>query len=121
MLVMNPKRRNFFKIALAFVFSLPLLKVRSSEVKSSGFEALLEGKKEKHIIAKNGESIELPLNPRLGQTLLISVPGESLSNPARLKFEKDYILGEREDLILDSLAIVKIQYNGPRSGWLLIA
>ena len=42
-----------------------------------------------------------------------------MSNPAKLKFSGDTIVGFREDVILDSMCILRLRFSGSSDGWVL--
>ena len=69
--------------------------------------------------AASGESITLPARAKKGDQICLIVQAESLNTPAKVLSLGERIAGDKEDLILDSLGIFHLTYEGQRAGWTL--
>lgn len=68
----------------------------------------------------SGQRISLPSNPKVNDSVFISVDSESLRGDfARILWQDEMILGERDDLILDQMANFLLTYKGKSSGWVI--
>lgn len=71
-----------------------------------------------HCIAGAGEVIQLPENPCDKDCVHVVVDKKSLSYPALLK-SRHYIMGDSEPLVLDSMAILKLEFHRSTGNWIL--
>tara|TARA_R110002072_G_scaffold64203_5_gene159731 strand:- start:70168 stop:70527 length:360 start_codon:yes stop_codon:yes gene_type:complete len=118
---MKIKRRvfveNFIKLSASSI-------ILSSTFASSSLFNLRKTNKSCHLKrndcleVKPNQKISLPVNPVHGDSVFIAINGDSLDQPASIKYDGHPILGDKEDLILDSLANLKLTYKS-NAGWLL--
>lgn len=69
--------------------------------------------------AEEDTAINLPFNPQDGDFVYITIRSDSVENPALIEFYDTKIAGQREPLILDSLANIKLTYNSATNNWRL--
>lgn len=64
-------------------------------------------------------AINLPFNPQNGDFVYITIRSDSLEYPALIDFFDAKIAGQREPLILDTLANIKLTYHSATNNWRL--
>lgn len=75
---------------------------------------------EKENILSPGQVYSLPLNPKLGTKLTIVTDRNCMDHYPEILFSGELILGQKENLTLDSMAIFELEYKGPQLGWSLV-
>jgi hypothetical protein len=68
-------------------------------------------------LAKESTLFHLPKEPKHGDFLQIAVDQKSLERPCVLVSDMARIVGEKEPLVLDSLAIFKLRYDSLTNNW----
>ncbi len=108
---MRPNRREFLfgagGLALA-LFSLPA---------SCGNVVYLEAGAVYSV--SSGEWLAFPSAPKRGDRVALTISAQSLRPPAQVLYLDTPLLGEREHLLLDSLANVHFIFEGHKAGWRL--
>ena len=69
--------------------------------------------------AEPDTAVNLPFNPTNGDQVHITIGTESLKKPCLVEFYDTKIAGNKEPLILDTLAIIKLTYNSASNNWRL--
>jgi hypothetical protein len=105
------RRKILISSAIA-ILGFKSLKVQTSQVPEHPLDS--------ENILCSGEKYLLPSKPDLNSTVLISMGPECMQNHPEIVFSNTPILGENENLVLDSMAIIKLKYEGPLIGWTLV-
>jgi hypothetical protein len=69
------------------------------------------------VLVKAGMNFNLPAQPQDGDSVILVVRGESLSQPGIVTYKSSKIAGDREALELDSMANVRLVYHAPTDNW----
>ena len=64
-------------------------------------------------------SINLPFEPKDGDFVYLTIRADSLEIPALIDYYETKIMGQREPLILDTLANIKLTYHAATNNWRL--
>jgi hypothetical protein len=114
------KRRAFL---LSLLLVGPIAHWSSEASSFSLFSGLLFGARNKQLkingiyLASPSAFFLLPSDPKDGDSLRIIVDRNSLKLPCQLHSKMATIAGEKTDLALDSLAIVKMTYDSKNLDW----
>lgn len=71
-----------------------------------------------HIVEKN-TILHLPSNPADGDAVLLGISNETLRFPAVVRSSSAAILGDREELILDTFSNIRLTYDVKSNNWIL--
>ncbi len=110
---MNRRKFLFSPIAIA---SLTLLAGVETDKRSKSFFRKTLSREvnvglESTYFVEAGKVYVLPVNARHGRKFRFVVDRNSLMNPARITHPTYTIAGDKDSLVLDTLAIFSIQYN----------
>ena len=64
-------------------------------------------------------AINLPFTPKDGDFVYLTIRSDSLEKPALIDFYESKIAGQREPLILDTLANIKLTFHSATNNWRL--
>ena len=64
-------------------------------------------------------AINLPFTPKDGDFVYLTIRSDSLEIPALIEYFETKIAGQREPLILDTLANIKLTYHSATNNWRL--
>ena len=84
--------------------------------KLKGGKTVSLNNKKFHIVEPDSR-LFLPNGPKNGQTINLIIPRQSVQNPSKLIFSKNLILGDKEDLVLDSFGQIRLTFVNDRVGW----
>lgn len=118
---MSYKRRKFLKYSLAtgsFLLSSSSLFANIIFSKSKLTDKICSLSKNSCHQVQQGQQILLPSKPKDGDTIFLAIESSEIKKPAVIKYQGLPILGDREDLILDSIANIKLTFR-TNSGWQL--
>ena len=65
----------------------------------------------------SGEWLTFPSAPKRGDRIALTIGARSLRPPAQILYLDTPLLGEREHLLLDSLANIHFFFGGQKAGW----
>ena len=71
------------------------------------------------VLAKSGTCLRLPSQPKNGDSVHIIIDSTALEHPCSVVSLKEKVAGDREPLILDSLANIKLIYRKETKNWVL--
>lgn len=118
---MSYKRRKFLKYSLttgSFLLSSSSLFAEFIFNKSKITDKTCNLNKNSCHHVKQGQQIHLPMKPEDGDSIFLVIESNEIKKPAVIKFQGQPILGDNEDLILDSIANIKLSFK-TSSGWSL--
>ena len=107
--VMFFKRREFIVSASLMALASLIPNLSKSKVVKLG--------NSRYCIVAPGTNIELPASPEVGHAVNLVIPRSSLIDPSRIKFSSVPLMGDKEDLLLDSFGHVKLTFLGFKRGW----
>lgn len=110
------RRKLLQKIALLSVTAPIISKLRVTALPSSELKYSLVLQENE---ASSFKVYVLPQNPKKGETVYFHIPQKSLRFPSRIKYTNHTIAGEKDDLILDSLANISLCFKSEKLGWVL--
>jgi|GEM_PF-4209839 len=70
-------------------------------------------------IRRTAEAIHLPMNPKPGDTIYISIQPRGVVRPSKIVFKNCPLLGDHEDILLDTIGNVHFRFIGNQKGWVL--
>lgn len=71
-----------------------------------------------HIVRMN-TILKLPTNPKDGDAVLLGISNQTLRFPAVLRSDSAAILGDHEELILDTFSNIRLTYDVKTNNWAL--
>jgi len=110
------RRKLLQKIALLSLTAPFVSKLRVTSISSKGLKNNLVSDINE---AASFRSYLLPDRPQIGETIYFHVPQKSLRFPSKIKYTNYKIAGDKDDLILDSLANISLCFRGENEGWVL--
>ncbi len=110
------RRKLLQKIALLTVTAPIISKLRVTNIPSSKLKNNLVSDINE---ASSLRTYVLPNSPKEGETVYFHIPQKSLRFPSRIKYKHHKIAGEKDDLILDSLANICLKFKNENEGWIL--
>ncbi|MFP5387159.1 MAG: hypothetical protein ACLGHN_13855 [Bacteriovoracia bacterium] len=110
------KRRSFLLSVFAFGLSAELEPLKAAIPKS---QDCIYMKSNQAYQVKSGQELVLPEQPKHGDSLSIIVDRNSLVSPSKIISQDSKILGSKEPLELDQMAIFKLVYNKNTNNWLI--
>lgn len=113
---MTLRRRNFIWLFLGSLFPLKMAgKVYQIPFKAPNLPSFTGEAKIIHV--QKSQEIHLPKKPKLGECVHLIVDTGSVLNPGKLIYDNVPIFGGKEDIILDTISIVRLRYEGAWRGW----
>lgn len=94
--------------ALAYSFDLSKIGNTSNTVRLKAGDVIL---------AESNACLQLPKDPKDGDTVQIVVENTTLDQPCQIVYETTAIAGDREPLILDSTANFKLVFRNSSQNW----
>lgn len=71
------------------------------------------------VIAEQATCLNLPLKPKNGDMVQIIIENSTLERPCYIQSKKASVAGDREPLVLDSIANIKLIYQSNTKDWVL--
>ena len=119
-------RRRFFT---GIFISLACTSIRAAQadVETSALRRLWNWGRKKEIALKVGDVhvvqgntvIKLPSQASEGDEIVLGIPNSSLRFPAVVRSDSAKILGNHEDLILDTFCNIRLTYQSQSKNWVL--
>ncbi len=119
-------RRQFFT-GIIMALASTTASMAQANVEVTTLKSLWNWGKKKEFALKVGDIhlvqgntiIKLPSEPRDGDEVLLEIPNTALRFPATVRSDSTAILGENEDLILDSFGNIRLTYQSQTKNWIL--
>jgi hypothetical protein len=99
-----------------FIVSAGLMALASLMPSLSKGKVVALGNRSYYIVAPD-TYIKLPENPKSGYAVNLVIPRNSVANPSKIQFSSAPLLGDKEDLVLDSFGHIRLTYLGINKGW----
>ena len=109
---MGFKRRDF-------IISSGLMAMATLFPNISSGKSISLGNRNFHIVGP-GSLLKLPLAPKAGHSVNLIIPAKSIENPAKVEFKSVPLLGDKEDLVLDTFGHIRLTYIDTVRGWTLL-
>ena len=106
-------------LSLAFISSPKVLSSVVTNLKQSTLKNGLQLKAGDIYIAQAGKVVALPTNPVNGDQLHVVVDTSSVLKPCRLEAMGAKVAGDRNGLVLDTLANIRLTYDANTRDWRL--
>lgn len=119
------RRRFFTGIFMALACSTT--KAAQTSVGTSAVKSLWNWGQKKEITLKVGDAhivkgntiIHLPKEASDGDYVFLGISNKTLRFPAVVRCDSAAILGDHEDLILDTFCNIRLTYHAPTRNWIL--
>jgi hypothetical protein len=101
-----------------FVISAGLLALASILPKVSEGKTVYLGNKNYCVVGPDSV-LKLPSNPKEGHSVNLIIPTKSIEKPSKVEFSSTPILGDTEDLLLDTFGHIRLTYLNASKGWVI--